>query len=141
MSLLLALLTSEPEVALTRAGVWRELRPYRWLALLVDRVRHPPRRVLSLSGDRGLLTPSGWVDPGFLILGLVVLVMRVVVLVVVPLVVTYRLVWRLLVSSPCARARTGLSVRAEWAVRRLAESCRGHPGRVRRRRTDAAVHG
>jgi hypothetical protein len=57
---------------------------------------------VALGEGGGLLTPSGGVNPGVALLGLLVLTLRLVVLFVLPPVITYRLLTHLL-THPLTR--------------------------------------
>ena len=78
------------------ARLWRELGPFAWLAL-VPAVHGILLALLpGLSQNRGLVTPSGSVDAGFLAFGLLLLAARFTALFVVPFVAVYLIVQRLL---------------------------------------------
>jgi hypothetical protein len=85
----------------------RELRPF-WV-LAAGLVVYGILRLVfaGVVGGGGLVTPSGSVDGGLALLGLVMLVMRFAVLAIVPLVVTYRVVWRLFALGRARRRGAG----------------------------------
>lgn len=82
--------------------IWRELRPFRWIAVVwvIYAIAHLV--LTQISDHRGILTPDGDVDRGYAIYAIAVLGLRLVVLVVGPIVVVYRLVMRL-ASRACVR--------------------------------------
>jgi hypothetical protein len=66
------------------------LRSIAWLVAVVIAYAILAAVFSSLSEHRGLITPNGAVDKGFVALGLVVLVTRIGVLFVVPFIAVYR---------------------------------------------------
>jgi hypothetical protein len=78
------------------ARLTRELRPFLGPALVL--LAYAALRLIhaALAGDRGVLAPSGSVDPTLAALTFAVFLLRLLALFVVPLVVAYRLVMRML---------------------------------------------
>ena len=79
-----------------RERLTRELRPFLGPALVL--LAYAALRLIhaALAGDRGVLTPSGSVDPTLAALTFAVFLLRLLALFVVPFVVAYRLVMRML---------------------------------------------
>jgi hypothetical protein len=80
----------------TAARIWREVKPFVGLVVIVLVYAIVHAVFTHQATDRGLLTPSGGVDTSLVVLGLATLGLRVIVLVVVPIIAVYRLVSRLL---------------------------------------------
>jgi len=76
--------------------VWRELRPFVGLVVVILIYAIVRAAAAMLAGSHGVLTPSGAVDKQLAALVVATFIMRLVVLFVVPFIVTYRLVMRTL---------------------------------------------
>jgi hypothetical protein len=74
--------------------IWRELRPFVGLGIVIAVYAIVRVVFTSLADDQGILTPDGDVDTTLVVLAISTLVLRFVVLVVVPFVAIYRLVMR-----------------------------------------------
>ena len=81
---------------MTRQRIWRELKPFVGLVVIVALYIVVRLSFGAMSGSRGVLTPSGGVDSTLAILAFATFVLRLTVLVLVPFVATYRLVMRML---------------------------------------------
>ena len=77
-----------------RAVIWRELKPFVGLTIVVAVYAIVRFVFTSLADDQGILTPGDHVDTTLVVLGISTLVLRFVVLVIVPVVLIYRLVMR-----------------------------------------------
>jgi hypothetical protein len=87
------------------ARLTRELLPFLGPALVL--LAYAALRLIhaALAGDRGVLAPSGSVDPTLAALTFAVFLLRLLALFVVPFIVAYRLVMRMLrrwVSRPAS---------------------------------------
>jgi len=74
--------------------IWREVKPFLGLAIVVAVYAIVRLVFTSLADGRGIVTPSGDLDTTVVVLGLSTLALRFVVLFVVPIVAIYRLVMR-----------------------------------------------
>jgi hypothetical protein len=74
--------------------IWRELRPFVGVAIVVAVYAIVRVVFTSLADGQGIVTPSGDVDTTLVVLAISTLVLRFVVLVVVTFVTIYRLVMR-----------------------------------------------
>jgi hypothetical protein len=76
--------------------VWRELRPFTWVAIVVALYLIVRGIFAAVADGHGVLTPGGAVSGTLAALAVATFALRFAVLVVVPFVVVYRLVMRAL---------------------------------------------